>query len=100
MFAISTPDSITAAKLIAAALDRLTDQLKALEIKMDEALEELRVEIEKTNGTAASAVKLIEFVVSQLQQHAGEEAVVRELAASLKSGTQPLADAVASTPVP
>lgn len=99
------PEVTSAAKTIvaaidrhSAAIDRLNTTLTTIGIKMDEALEKIRLQVEATATVQASAVAFIQGIVEELRNHAGEVEKINELADKLAAGTQPLADAIAATP--
>jgi hypothetical protein len=99
------PEVTDAAKLIVAELkllrqsvDGLNTTLSAIGASMDEALEKIRLQVERTATTQASAVAFIQGIVAELKNHAGEVDKINELADSLAAATQPLADAIAANP--
>ncbi len=99
------PEATEAAKTIAAELkllrqsvDGLNKTLLTIGTKMDEALEKIRVQVEATNTTEASALVFIQGIVAELKLHAGEIDKVNALADALAAGRQPLADAIAANP--
>ena len=106
MFQFATPDVLVAAKQIVAALDRLADAVDRntnniiiLGVKMQEALDKLAAQVAATTDVQKSAVVLIEGIVAELKQHAGEADKVNALADALAASTAPLAEAVtANTP--
>jgi uncharacterized phage infection (PIP) family protein YhgE len=102
MFSIETrqPDVLKAAAIVAAAIDRLTTQLLAVEFKMDEAIAKITAEVEKQTTINASAIALIEGVIAELRQHAGEADKINELADKLAAGNAALASAVEANTAP
>jgi hypothetical protein len=81
-----------------AAINRLNETLVLIGMKMDEALEKIRLQVEATATVQASAVAFIAGIVEELRKHAGEADKINALADQLAAGTQPLADAIAANP--
>ena len=88
-----TPDSIVAAKIIAAAIDRFT-------LMVGTKMDALIAQVTATVGVQASAVTLIQGLVAELVAAQGDPAKVQALTDQLKASTDALAAAVAANQPP
>lgn len=99
MLGIATPDAITAADKIVAALDRATASISKLEKTMSAQADALTAEVSHIKDTLAAFLAKFNDAVAQLGSATGDEQAMAEATANLESIIAPI-DAIVNPPSP
>ena len=105
MISVLTPDAVSAAKIVAAAIDRLSGEIALSRMqfgitinqgveKVDEVIQKLVDAVSAQTTVAESAVTLLKGLHDQLVSAQGDPAKIQAAIDGLQANTQSLADAV------